>query len=457
MRAFVVEVPRTGALRALNYAPAVERIRRAGSNSARPLRDIVKAFGPAYGSVFTRIDCHPDHGVELITQSDMFAAEPSGRVIRRDSMPQPERHLVTKGQVLIAGAGTLGENELYGRSILADARLAGKYVGPDSMSLHFEDPDDDFSLFAYAWLASPTGVQAIRSTSYGTKILRLRKDLLSTLPVPDAPAPTVMRVAELIRECVKARNDYAETQSSVRRKVERLFTSEEIAISASRRSRVLIEWSGPLPTLRAWNFASASPVLANGIKRWSTRLRDWLEPNGLFMGARVARISCVEPNGVDLLSQRDVCSIRPAPRRIRDTNPSLKVESNWLLVASRGQMTEGALFGTVERAFHMPTDAAISGDVLRLVPWDGLGAALYGFLTTNTGRRLLQSTAYGTSIPAMREDLLLDLPVPPPDDPWVKEVTMIVDGLTKSRNQAAAAESEAIRIIEEEVLPQWLG
>lgn len=421
------------------------------------MRDIVKAFGPAYGSVFTRIDCHPDHGVELITQSDMFAAEPSGRVIRRDSMPQPERHLVTKGQVLIAGAGTLGENELYGRSILADGRLAGKYVGPDSMSLHFEDPDDDFSLFAYAWLTSPTGVQAIRSTSYGTKILRLRMDLLSTLPVPDAAAPVVKRVADLIRRCVSGREDYAKRQSEVRSNVERLFTDAEVAISAARRSRVVLEWDGSLPTLRAWNYGSAGPALAGGIKRWSTRLRDWLEPSGLFMRARVARISCSEPFGVDLLSQRDVCLIRPATRRIRDTNPSLKVDANWLLIASRGQMTEGALFGTVERASHMPADAAISGDVLRLVPRGGLGAALYGFLTTNTGRRLLQSTAYGTSIPAMREDLLLDLPVPPPDAPWVTEVNMLVEGLTISRNQAAAAESEAIRIIEEEVLPQWLG
>src|SRR5690606_33502686 len=81
MRAFVVDEPRIGALRALNYAPAVERIRRAGSSSARPLSDIVKAFGPAYGTVFTRLDCHSDHGIELLSQSDMFAAEPRGRVI----------------------------------------------------------------------------------------------------------------------------------------------------------------------------------------------------------------------------------------------------------------------------------------------------------------------------------------------------------------------------------------
>jgi hypothetical protein len=47
----------------------------------------------------------------------MFAAEPMGRVIRMDSMARPERHRIRRWQVLIAGAGTLGDNELYGRSI----------------------------------------------------------------------------------------------------------------------------------------------------------------------------------------------------------------------------------------------------------------------------------------------------------------------------------------------------
>jgi hypothetical protein len=151
MRTFLVDEPRSGALRALNYSPAVERIRRAGSASARPLKNIVKAFGPAYGTVFTRRDCHRDFGVELLSQGDMFSVEPHGRVIRRDSMHNPALHEVERGQVLIAGAGTLGENELYVRALLADGRLTGKYVGPDSMTLIFENPDDDFSIFAYAW------------------------------------------------------------------------------------------------------------------------------------------------------------------------------------------------------------------------------------------------------------------------------------------------------------------
>src|SRR5262249_2471363 len=122
--AFAVDSPKPTALRALNYSPYLEAFRRPKrSQQSLRLGDLLTSIGPAYGAVFTRHDCHPKHGIELISQTDMFSAEPSGRVIRLDSMANPEKHHVKRWQVLIAGAGTLGETELYGRSIIADARL----------------------------------------------------------------------------------------------------------------------------------------------------------------------------------------------------------------------------------------------------------------------------------------------------------------------------------------------
>jgi hypothetical protein len=168
-QAFLTDPVSVAALRALNYVPELQSA-RSRKKPFRRLGDLLESMGPAYGAVFVRIDCDKSEGVELITQSDMFAAEPKGRIIRRDSMARPDRHFVKRWQVLVAGAGTLGETELYGRSIIADARLEGRYVGPHAMVLTFKEPASREALFAYAFLCSPTGVRAIRSTSMGDRL-----------------------------------------------------------------------------------------------------------------------------------------------------------------------------------------------------------------------------------------------------------------------------------------------
>jgi len=460
VRTFVVEAPSVGALRALNYAPAVERIRRAGSSSARPLRELVKAFGPAYGTVFTRLDCHPDHGVELITQGDMFAAEPEGRVIRRDSMLHPERHLVTRGQVLIAGAGTLGENELYGRSILADARLAGKYVGPHSMSLHFEDPDDDFSLFTYAWLASPTGIQALRSTSYGTKILGLRKDLLSTIPVPKAPQHLVRRVAELVRACSSGRELFLRDLRAARRLVQTIPEMQVATEMCTERCRRSVCWEGSFPSLCAWNFASSGGALRHLQDRWRGTLGDLVEADGIYNGPRFARVDCRAPHGVEFMSQRDAMLIRPAPRRIVHpgfADRQLFAQEGTILVGGHGTLGEGEIFGRAVLVHGRYARAAFTQDLLRVVPTKTHAAALYAYLTTAVGFRLLRSTAVGTKILSMREDMLRALPVPNWPTDLEGRVSRLIRSAFTARDKAEQAEAEAIRIIEQEVLPAWLA
>jgi type I restriction enzyme S subunit len=193
-------------------------------------------------------------------------------------------------------------------------------------------------------------------------------------------------------------------------------------------------------------------------RKWPARLVDVLAAGGLFKGGRLTRIACEPPHGVDLLSQRDVFAIRPIPRRIQGSGTAdLTVSGDMILMASRGQMNEGALFGKVERAAHMPAGAIITEDIMRLIPADSMGAPLFAFLSTTVGEMLLRTAAYGTSIPGMLPDLLLDLPVPDLKDKRLRDAGAHVEVATKARIEAVRAEVEAIRIIEEEVLPAWLA
>lgn len=457
--AFIVDNPNGAALRALNYTPEVERLRRRRGSDAILLSDLLEQMGPAYGSVFVRVDCEREHGVELITQGDMFAAEPTGRVIRLNSMARPERHRVRRWQVLIAGAGTLGENELYGRAIIADGRLEGSYVGPHAMVLTFQEPESDQALFTYAFLLTGVGLRAIRATSFGTKILGLRKDLLGALPIPKPDGKTMERVASLVRRTVECRESYMREFRAARAVVESLPEMQEAhAMCCDRRARA-VSWSGPMPTLSAWTYASAGGALELLRRRWSGRLQDALQPDGVFNGPRFARIECNPPHGVDFYSQRDVFLMRPIPRRIARpaiAERQLFVPKDAVLAGSHGQLTDGGIFGKVELASFGAYRGGLTQDLLRLLFRPAYRAAAFAFLAGRVGERLLKATAVGTSIPSMRLDLLKEIPFPDLSKSHVARIETHVSAAETARVSAGDAESEAVRIIEEEVMPAWL-
>lgn len=458
--AFTVSEARATALRALNYLPVVERMRASRATSvSQPLHSLLASIGASYGAVFTRLDCRAPYGVELLSQSDMFASEPEGRRIRLDSLPRPANHQLRRGQVLIAGAGTLGETELYGRSLIVDDRLAGKYVGPDAMVLEFLEPASDDALVAYAFLCSEIGVRALRSTSYGTKILRFRLDLLKHLPVPLVDESVKRRVGERIRTSMQLRERSAVLREEARHVVAGLPALEGWDRGTRARRNALM-WDGPFPTLRAWTYASAGDAAAHLRRKWPARIADVVKPGGLFQGPRFTRVPCRAPHGIELYSQRDVFMTRRIPKRIaRPDLPDAKlfVPADAIVVASDGQLTPGALFGKAEIASGSLSRAAVSQHLMRVYAEDGLAAAMYAYLSTGAGRALLQTAAVGTSIPTLRMDLVGSLPFPDFADQEIRNITQLVSEATDARDQADALEREAVAILEGEVIPAWLS
>lgn len=460
MRSFLVRQPSSTALRALNYAPELERIRQSRSASAVRLETLLSAIGDSYWSVFTRRDCAPDLGVELLTQTDMFSAEPAGRVIRRDSMPNPDLHKVQRWQVLVAGAGQMGDGNLFGRSIIADGRLTHGYLGPHAVAMTFLEPGGVENLWTYAYLNSTAGLAAIKTAAFGTSVPGLRIDRLRDIPVPIPDKATMDRVAALVRSVVQLRERFLTSVNAARSLVNALPDVAEAHELCMARRRSSVMWSGPLPSLCAWNFAAGGGAVALLQERWRTRLRDILPRNGVFNGPRFARIDCSPPHGIEFYSQRDVFMVRPVPRRIvRPDVPStlLFVPSGALLVGSHGQMTDGSIFGRVELASLAGPKTGVTQDILRVLVQDDVREVAYAFLSTAVGQWLLKSTAIGTSIPLMRGDLLEGLPFPDPGTLPIADIRRHVLNGEKARIEAQTAEREAIRIVEEEVLPQWLA
>lgn len=457
MRSFLVQRPRDTALRALNYAPEIERIRRAGSSSATPLSAVLIGLGDSYWSVFTRKDCATESGVELLTQTDMFAAEPSGRVIRSDSMPNPDAHRVRRWQILLAGAGQMSEGNLFGRSIIADDRLTHGYLGPHAVALTFAEAGSTENLWTYAFLNSVAGLAAVKTAAFGTSVPGLRLDLLGTIPIPTAPPQIAERVARLIRSVVGHREGFLKNLRAARAEIELHSDVAEAHAMCATRSRRSVMWDGPFPTLSAWTFASTGGALQFLKDKWKSRLRDVVAEDGIFRGGRGARVPCVAPHGVDFLSQRDAFLIKPVPQRVLLPSHDLVPREGTVLVGGQGTLGEGEIFGRATVVSAAGAQSAWTEHLLRIVPRDGHSAWLFAYLTTTVGFRLLRSAAVGTKLLSMRTDLLLDLPVPDLPERTRKRVGEFVAASISAREAAESAEAQAIRIIDNEVLPQWLA
>jgi hypothetical protein len=196
VQAFVVQHVGPTSLRAINYYPSLGK--RQGRRSIT-LGSLPCRITDSFGDIFASRLCDPGYGVQLLSQVDTFAAEPTGKWVQETSMRHPEVHRLHKWQIAIAGAGQMAEGNLFGRSIVIDGRFAGLFVASDSVILEFEDPGSDINLWTYAYLNTLTGLKTVRSCAYGTSIPRLRLDLLQEIPIPQVQDSLVSRVAESIR------------------------------------------------------------------------------------------------------------------------------------------------------------------------------------------------------------------------------------------------------------------
>jgi hypothetical protein len=461
--AFLVHSPRAHALRALNYAPGLESLTRLKKGTCRTdrLSELLSSFGSSYWTVFTRLDCDSDHGVELISQTDMFAAEPEGRTIRRDSMSRPEYHEVKRWQILIAGAGQMAEGNLFSRSIIADGRLEGKFLGPHAVALQFSEAGGLVNLWTYAFLNTAPGLEAIKACAFGTSVPGLRLDLLGELRIPIPLDDSVLRrVANLVRHCVEQRDIYLAELRFARAMIEELPEMKEAHSLCSARKANAVLWDEPLHgTLCAWNYASVGSALQLLQKKWRVRLKDVLHHGGLYRGPRFARISCQSPYGIPLLSQRDAFLARPIPRRIVHpgfADEKLFAPETTIMVGGQGTLGEGEIFGKAMFVHGRFGSTAFTEHLLRMKIRSPHAEVVYAFLSTQVGMRLLRSTAVGTKLLSLREDLLRELPVPPLGTAAEEEIRKRIVRAHVARTSADAAEAEAIRIVEEEALPSWL-
>ena len=182
-------------INAFNHSERIRNTKQMISCSTMPLKDVLLNGDVFSTGSFPRVEVKGGNGVMLINQSDIFDTIIKGKYISKRNVRLS--NLVEYGEVLIAGVGTLGENESFCRVIYANEGLVNQLVSGEFIRMK---TDVVPSGYLFAWLNSDYGFRFIRNTQAGTKLCRPIPKLLLEIPVPIIAKDKMEEIDRMVRE-----------------------------------------------------------------------------------------------------------------------------------------------------------------------------------------------------------------------------------------------------------------
>jgi len=209
---YVVQSLTPTTLRALNTSPRICRIlEKLAAVPHRMLGDICAGGQLGRGNRFTRIDSEPEHGYQLIGQRQGPWLRPEGRWVAVSPIVLDEIRAQDES-VLVASQGTLGENEIFCRSIFITGRWQREFVFSEHF-LRVVSGDLEFpGAYLFAFLRSEAAFRIFRSMSTGSKQQDIHEELRQQIPVPECTPADRERIANTVRQAYRWRDEADELE-----------------------------------------------------------------------------------------------------------------------------------------------------------------------------------------------------------------------------------------------------
>lgn len=183
-------------INAFNHSERIKNTKDKITCLTRPLKDLIINGDVFSTGSFPRIEVKEDKGIMLINQSDIFDTIIRGKHISKRNVKLS--NLVGYGEVLIAGVGTLGENETFCRCIYANEDLVNQLVSGEFIRM--KTIEEIPSGYLYTWLSSDYGFRFIRNLQTGTKLCRPIPRLLLEIPVPIIESNKMKEIHDIVTD-----------------------------------------------------------------------------------------------------------------------------------------------------------------------------------------------------------------------------------------------------------------
>lgn len=188
-------------INAFNHSERIRKTKTSMTCQTVPLKDVLLGGDTFSTGSFPRVEVNEGHGIMLINQKDIFDTIVKGKYISKRNVKTD--NLVKYGEILIAGVGTLGENETFCRTIYANEDLVGQLVSGEFIRMKTNGKVP--SGYLYAWLASDYGFRFLRNLQTGTKLCRPIPRLVLEIPVPIVENSIMEEIDKMVKDAYTKR------------------------------------------------------------------------------------------------------------------------------------------------------------------------------------------------------------------------------------------------------------
>lgn len=371
-------------------------------------------------------------GLPYLTGSDMLLLDLQGLLlISRARTRQASQLRISEGWTLISCSGTIG------RTVFVRREIANHILSHDAIRAVPRDAEIKAG-YLFAFLSSRHVLAMMRQRTYGSVVQHIEPAHIADLPVPSPGANDEGEIDRLVRGAADSRTQAASLLDSARSYFDTLVPSLRFT-HEHQRAEYIASQIGLARRLDAFYYAG-----------WAAEGHSSL---GVHLGeiAAVSRPTLIKrifvERGVPFISGVDVYQVRPSFRTrimsIEADRAEARVAEGMIVVQRSGQR-----YGLLGRPAYIGArlqGVAASEDLMRIAPrTPALGARIFAFLRSESGRRSLLQLSYGTSIPHFNQEGLASVAVPDLPSP-------LIDGAMEAlrlREKADKDEELAIKRVE---------
>lgn len=396
------------------------------------------------GNIFKRTYVESDkNGWPYLTGSDMVRADISSeKFISKKYTSQADNLRIKKDWILISCSGTIGN------CVFTNEDFEGR-IGTHDLIRVIPNEKSIKKGFLYAYLSSRYGYGLLTQSGYGGVVKHIEPHHIQDIPVPIFPETKQKEIDILIR------------RSSNLRVKANTFLADAIFLFEERiaKSAVNLGFQCGKVSINSINgfqkrLDGQYQLLWKGLREEKSSDLSYLPLSSLassiFVGSRGKR-NYVD-KGVPFLSSSEMMLFNPkrGSKKVSKTNTGL----NSMMVSKKDILISRS--GTVGNTVLVGDDLAgiaISEHALRLVIDDEKISPNYVFcfLRTKHGMKSMEASSFGSVIITLNEDLIGNIEIPILENDEQRVIHDLIESYSKSLDEAALSENQAIELVEDEI------